>query len=298
MPVQSDATQQLSAIPFGTLIGGPLNAAVQAQAQAAKTSIEFIQTVGFNSNGEARNVVFIYEKDGKIVKLVVPILSIVPIPYIRVDELTIAFKASISAETNEGGTDMSSTSYGGGTTGSARIGWGFWGAKADFNASYSSKKDSTATRDSRYSVEYTMDIHCRAVQDSVPAGLSSVLSLLRESIAPKPIEGTLEIAITNDKIVQGSTATVTVTAKDNSQTPAAVGDVFITLSCENQLITFNNSRVKTEATGTATFTMNCKAVPTADPAIAWKTDELITNVDIRAIATNFAGTHTVKIVGA
>ncbi len=40
------------------------------------------------------------------------------------------------------------------------------------NASYSSKKDSSATRDSKYSVEYTMDVAVHAGQDSMPAGMA------------------------------------------------------------------------------------------------------------------------------
>jgi hypothetical protein len=50
------------------------------------------------------------------------------------------------------------------------------------SASISSKKDSSATRDSRYSVEYTMDINVHAVQDDIPAGLAKVLGLLNESM--------------------------------------------------------------------------------------------------------------------
>lgn len=46
------------------------------------------------------------------------------------------------------------------------------------NASYSSKKDSKATSDSKYSVEYTMDVAVKAGQDSMPAGLSKILELL------------------------------------------------------------------------------------------------------------------------
>lgn len=295
MPVQSDAVQQLSSIPFGALIGGPLNAAVEAQAQAAKTSIDFIQTVGFNNNGEAKSVVFTYEKDGNIVKLIVPILSIVPIPYIRVEDLTIAFKANISAETNEGGIDTSNNTLSGNTSGSGRFGWGFWGIKSNFNASYSSKKDSTATRDSRYSVEYTMDIHCRAVQDSIPAGLSSVLSLLHESIAAKPVEGTLEFSPAEFKVAQGSSTTLTVTAKDYSE--QAVSNIYISLSCENEFISFIKNRIKTDSTGKAEFTVKCTEIP---PELdkTWTASDVIATTKIVATGANFAGTHPIKIVGA
>ena len=41
------AVETISSLPFGTLIGAPLTAAVEAQAQAAKSTIDFIQEVGF-----------------------------------------------------------------------------------------------------------------------------------------------------------------------------------------------------------------------------------------------------------
>ena len=46
------ATSALQAIPFGSMIGGPLNACIEAQAMAAQTSWQFIQEVGLNTNPE------------------------------------------------------------------------------------------------------------------------------------------------------------------------------------------------------------------------------------------------------
>ena len=64
---------------------------------------------------------------------------------------------------------------------------------ADMNASYSSKKDSKATSDSKYSVEYTMDVAVKAGQDSMPAGLSKILELLGNSLDVSDPAGTLEV---------------------------------------------------------------------------------------------------------
>lgn len=46
------ATSALQAIPFGSIIGGPLKACIEAQAMAAQTSWQFIQEVGLNTNPE------------------------------------------------------------------------------------------------------------------------------------------------------------------------------------------------------------------------------------------------------
>jgi len=180
--IQSQATSQLGAIPFGSLIGGPLNAAVEAQAQAANTSVEFIKQVAIKDDGEVRNVTFFYMKEESKVELTVPILAIVPIPYLRIDDMTINFKAKISADTST--SDKSSSSSSVDVNASASAGWG-WG-KAKFSAGYSSKKDSSSSRDSKYSVEYTMDISVHAVQDDMPGGLEKVLNMLEKSIESAP----------------------------------------------------------------------------------------------------------------
>ena len=43
----ADHGKELSSIDFASLIGGPLNAVVKAQAQAAMTTVSFIKEVGF-----------------------------------------------------------------------------------------------------------------------------------------------------------------------------------------------------------------------------------------------------------
>ena len=51
------ATSSLKSLPFGNIIGGPLVACVDAQAQAARTSWEFIQNVGLYTEGEEKKTV-------------------------------------------------------------------------------------------------------------------------------------------------------------------------------------------------------------------------------------------------
>lgn len=191
---QNQATAQLSALPFGHLIGGPLVAAVEAQAKSAQVSYEYIRAVGFveNDQGEitgTRDVTFKYQKKNESgtgtrnVTLTVPIITVLPIPYIRIEEMNINFKAQINAETEM--VSSSSFSLGSTTEGSASY-RSFWGLKANFKASVSSKYDSKASRDSRYSVEYTMDINVKAVQDDMPGGMAKVLSILEEAIKEQP----------------------------------------------------------------------------------------------------------------
>jgi hypothetical protein len=44
--------QELSSIDFQSMIGGPLSAIVDAQAQAALSTVDFIKTVGFTPDAE------------------------------------------------------------------------------------------------------------------------------------------------------------------------------------------------------------------------------------------------------
>ena len=201
------ALNELSAIPFGSLIGGPLIAAVEAQAHAAMTTVDFIQAVGFEKgtgkdkdSQTVRNVTFKFlngyagqlgdgsGKTPQMMSLDVPLLSIVPIPFLRIENMDIHFKASLSQSLETKASETTSNAAEAGVEGGG--GWLMFRAK--MHASVSSKKDSSSTRDSRYSVEYTMDINVHAVQDDIPAGLAKVLNLLNESVdrqlqAPMPL---------------------------------------------------------------------------------------------------------------
>lgn len=192
------ATNALQALPFGNIIGGPLKACIEAQAMAAKTSWNFIQDVGLNTDpetGEKKtvNVSFQFIKDGRLAQLNIPLLTIVPIPYIAIQTIDIAFKANINASSSSSTVENESSSVDAGLAGSTSLNMGIFKINADFHANYSSKKDSTATQDSKYSVEYTMDVAVKAGQDSMPAGLAKVLELLGNSLDVCDPSGTLEV---------------------------------------------------------------------------------------------------------
>lgn len=180
MADQVNATQLLGTLPFGSLIGGPLTAAVDAQAKAAVSSKDFIEALALDDDRKkVRTVAFKYrDSDGKDAELEVPILTIVPIPFLRIDDMTIEFKANISATTETSRSASSSTAKEAKLSASAR----YLFFKAELSGSVSSKKDSTATASSKYSVEYTIDVRVHAVQDDMPKGIATVLNLLNESI--------------------------------------------------------------------------------------------------------------------
>lgn len=193
------ATNALQAIPFGSIIGGPLKACIEAQAMAAQTSWQFIQEVGLNTDPntgqkEAVNVSFQFMQNGHMVQLNVPLLTIVPIPYIAIHDIDINFKANISASSSSVSEQSSSSALDVGAEASIGAKWGPFHMDAKMKANYSSKKDSKATQESKYSVEYTMDVAVKAGQDSMPAGLAKVLELLGNTLDVSDPEGTLEVS--------------------------------------------------------------------------------------------------------
>ena len=178
----------LNGIDYSALIGGPLKAAIEAQAMAAKSSWEFIQEVGLYKDKDdvkrAVNVEFMYQKDGTLAKLIVPILTIVPIPMIVVDDVSIKFKASLNASASEYSENSSSQALDIGGEGSLTFGKGPVSVDLKIKANYSTKKDSKATQESKYSVEYTQDVEVHAKQADMPAGLATVLNILSSSVTP------------------------------------------------------------------------------------------------------------------
>jgi hypothetical protein len=198
----SRAVQELSQIPFAHLIGAPMKAAIEAQALAAQSTIEFIQKIGFQQPsggandllfanpandadaGTLRSVSFLYKKKDENgvetnFELTVPLLSITPIPYIRIDEMTIDFKAKLT-DSIVRKTD-SSFSLDSSVSGKYSAFWSPIKLEFRVSAAYKTNSSSQASQ----TREYSMDIHVRAVQDAMPAGLSKILDILEDAIQDK-----------------------------------------------------------------------------------------------------------------
>lgn len=285
------ATNALQGIPFDSLIGGPLSAAVNAQSQAAMTTWEFIKNVGLTGPADNRktvNVDFIYYVNGREAKLVVPLLTIVPIPYIAVNEIAIDFKASINASASNYQETATQEETKAGGSAEVGFGWGPVSGKANFNASYSSKKDSKSTQESKYSVEYTMDVHVRAGQDSMPAGLAKVLNILESSITPTQAKPHLVISpnpLNAGDRSQEQKLKVTVTAFDDKgmrvQGVTIKPEVTDPAQNTNQ-ITFEPVDGTTDENGSIDFVVKI-------PALSSQTPQIAQNISLNFTATKKEG---------
>ena len=188
--------EELSSIDFEAMIGGPLTAVIKAQTQAANTSVDFIKAVGFTGDeGDERPtmVTFTYDKpveqtdddgnpNGEFLpvthQLSVPFLTMLPIPFIRIEETTIDFNAKITAVQHT----TTTSSHALDTALSAKAGWGPFSAKLKVNYSY--KRSSTSG--AKVERTYSLVIHVRAVQDELPAGTERLLGILENAIEEVP----------------------------------------------------------------------------------------------------------------
>jgi len=218
---------ELNSLDFSVYIGGPLQAAVQAQHAASMSQVSFIQAVGFEEDPTStttpkaqklRYVDFAYAKsvanpdfaktydqlvgEGRLtaptipldaagkaaaiiaagidtvkkfiennVTIKVPFLTMLTIPALRIEEITIDFNAKLtSTETSNVSSEFAA---------SAELGINY--KVVNFKATASYKR--TSNRGTSVEKTYNMGVHVTAVNDEIPAGLDRILTMLEDSIA-------------------------------------------------------------------------------------------------------------------
>ncbi|MCM1325971.1 MAG: DUF2589 domain-containing protein [Bacteroidales bacterium] len=183
--------QEFSGLNMEQLIGGPLSAAANANTLMAGTTANFIDRVGFTNDGKLRTAAFGYQKrsqndDGTTnledMRVEVPLLSIVPIPNLQVDEVNITFDMEVKqSQKSESSADESAT-----VTASTR----FFCTKVDISGSVSAHQSNTRSTDN--SAKYHVDV--RATNHGTPEGLARVLDMMAANVAPALIGSTLRDA--------------------------------------------------------------------------------------------------------
>lgn len=207
---------QFSGLPMGDLIGGPLQAACDAQLTLANATAGFITQIGFYAlknpayetemkkehpnkflvpefiPGETRTVSFDFQRyvpkpDGEPgeniaeqVSLQVPMLAIVNVPALSIKKVHITFDMEVkSAESEASSTDAKAK-----MSGSGSIGYPPWaGVSVSISGSVSSHQESTRSSDN--SAKYHVEVLAR--DDGMPEGLARVMDIIQSSVAPKRI---------------------------------------------------------------------------------------------------------------
>ena len=168
----SKVASALNSIPFGNIIGGPLAACVRAQAEAAQTTIDFIR--GFTMTNseldpegvEPITVTFTFIMNGEKTRMTVPLMTIVPIPYMHIDYVNLNFTADITA-CDDGKIEAKYATEG-----------------------YTRTEDDEQS----VSVESKMGINVRASTSSMPSGMAKMLEfftnnlIVHDTLTPQQVE--------------------------------------------------------------------------------------------------------------
>ena len=168
----SKVASALNSIPFGNIIGGPLAACVRAQAEATQTTIDFIR--GFTMTNseldpegvEPITVTFTFIMNGEKTRMTVPLMTIVPIPYMHIDYVNLNFTADITA-CDDGKMEAKYATEG-----------------------YTRTEDDEQS----VSVESKMGINVRASTSSMPSGMAKMLEfftnnlIVHDTFTPQQVE--------------------------------------------------------------------------------------------------------------
>lgn len=170
-------TDQFSGLDMERLIGSPLKAAAESQVTLTQSTADFINKVGFDENGKTRTVSFQYEKpivndnqkvDIETMKLDVPMLEIVPIPNLQVDEVNVLFDMEVHESV--GNEEKAVASVIGINEPS--------GFKINISGAVSqnNKSNSDELQNAKYHV------HVNAKNDQIPEGLARILEIMSDTI--------------------------------------------------------------------------------------------------------------------
>ena len=215
MPVSG---RELSSLDFSNLVGGPLNAVVEAQAKSAITTANFIKEVGFDKDGKVVNVDFTYNRKNdngsdQEFTLTLPFITMLPIPYVSVSHAEVEFNAKITSIT-ESKTDSTFNQVV-----DASVGGNYWFVSAKVNSKTSYQKTSSSSDKEERS--FDMRVRVEAKNIDMPAGTERILTLLENSIEERTSHKLLGIGLS---VVWMDTATKKIRA--NGADAASVADQF------------------------------------------------------------------------
>jgi len=179
-------SSELASLDFESLVGGPLVAVVNAQAQASVAAAQFILNTAFEDPSDPTDPAQLRMVDMKVkkrdvdgnetfVNIEVPLLTMLQVPNIRVSKYKYDFLAKINS------VDTVSTdkqfNIGGSLEAKARWGWGSAKLKVATSYKKQTKTGNTVTRD------YQMNIQVEAESDQMPGGTEKLLAILESNIA-------------------------------------------------------------------------------------------------------------------
>lgn len=185
---------QFSGLDMAALIGGPLQAACDAQTMLARSTLNFIEEVGLealDANGirKVRTANFSFDRaadqtgDGKTasekVEMNVPLLAIVNVPALSIDVVDITFDMEVKSSTSS----ESSSDKNGELEANAGLKIGPFSMNVKIKGSIACHEKNTRSSDN--SAKYHVQVH--ASQQKTPEGLMRMLDLISSAVAPSSV---------------------------------------------------------------------------------------------------------------
>ncbi|WP_237058430.1 DUF2589 domain-containing protein [Microbulbifer sediminum] len=160
----------IKSVDFGQLVGAQVSALVEAELEAAQSTSDFIEAVGFDRKDDGslslRMVTFDMERrdsDGQVRthSISIPALTLVPLPLLTVDTATIEFAAKVDQVTKV----ESKVESGSSSSGLPRL---------------FSKKRRLSTRlarsNGKQTLEADMKVNVKLAQSALPLGIERLLN--------------------------------------------------------------------------------------------------------------------------
>lgn len=196
--------QSFTGLPMEDLIGGPLNAAARANAAMALTQTRFMLDTCFSLDEQTKNYAPIMIKmsltRGVIIpaakpnesptlssietKFDLPILTIIPLNSLGVDEVDINFEMEVKSSYGEETDQKQEKAVSVDTSWEVKAGWGPVSATIKGSASYDSKDSSSFNShyEKSNSAKYTVHVH--AGQLPLPKGVETIIKAFTLAIEP------------------------------------------------------------------------------------------------------------------
>lgn len=165
---------EFQSLPLSYILAEPLNGVVKAHMLAAQTVREYIETL------KDKNIEFSAIKtntdgtdSGQGVTITAPLLSIVPIPNLQIDSLSVNFRYEINHTLKDEKEREIQGEMEAGTTG--------WLSKF-VDVSLSGSVSSRSASESEMNRSGTLEISLQASSTEQPAGLAKILEMMSKSI--------------------------------------------------------------------------------------------------------------------
>ena len=165
----------LQEIDFNRILGAPLSACVNAQEEAAQATLQYLNEVVFTQAGdddsslEPVTVSFYFESAGQVHRIVMPLLLIVPVPYLQIDRVDLTFQATVTESRMNHDTRKLSL-------------------KAKYSAPGDSAEVSKETK-ADYMNKRCIDINLSVTSADMPMGISKLLEIFNNQLVEvKPDE--------------------------------------------------------------------------------------------------------------